>query len=549
MLSVVSLLALSACTPPGIPSRVLLIQAGGIEPKEDARLLRQIDHKLEEFGFLANVSLEPLEAVDVDAARKQARADQAAHAIVMHLETAEERPGALDGTSLYVVRATAHIINTDPVHAETEPLVLEFAHEDTSAGALASGVLDTWTKVFPPHIADVVAHSRQMELVFSGEADTRFIAAGAKLRPYEDFLHARRELVDAYDSYCRSEGERIQRFAEAEGVTCVGNPCGQYALVGVTPEGRPVAEDLSRVPFFSVPVDSSAQWIEPPERLFVLEADGSERRLMRSDNFYGIATLRAGDTITAETFTSEGHSALWGVSATDGSPKKRVLLGPGERNTISEVSPDGSTAFFCLRGGGGCFVQGDGERAEIPDLSWGRWVTPDAGLRLVGELRDEEGIVIVDPANPSAPIRARGRAKGRLHEVVGASAGQVSVISRTGRDCALEHLDVGSGKVLSSAALPACIDSASLLADGRLVGTAVATGPNDVPGDVEVVVWAPGDDAPTPLTVGSFYEEIVYPSPDGSTVFFNRRLEAPPDTRVDTRVYRRSVCSVPLPPR
>ncbi|CAN0458341.1 unnamed protein product, partial [Ectocarpus fasciculatus] len=165
---------------------------------------------------------------------------------------------------------------------------MEFVHEDTSAASLADGALDTWTTVFPPHIADAVGNSRQMAEVFSGEADTRAIAAAVKLRPYEDFLYERRELVDAYASFCRSEGERIQRFAEAEGVTCVGNPCGQYALVGVTPEGRPVAEDLSRIPFFSVPLDSKAQWVEPPERLFVLEADGTERHLMRSDNFYGI---------------------------------------------------------------------------------------------------------------------------------------------------------------------------------------------------------------------------------------------------------------------
>ena len=551
LLAVLSASVAAACSPPGLPSRVLLIPTGEIEPVEDARLMRQINQALDEMGFSAEVDPDGMPALDPAEARKRARKEEAAHAVVIELSTAQERPGALPGSHLYVASATAHVLNEDPEHPATPPVTVEFVREDTSAAGLASSVVVTWADALAPHIADTVAHSAQMDKVFAGEADASALAAAAKMRPYEDFLHARHEEVAAYEAYCRAEGERVRQLSEAEGVRCVGNPCGQYALVGVSSAGRPVIEDLSRVPMFGVPLERDAHWLEPPERLFVLEADGTERDLMRSANFYGIATMRGtGDVITAETFTSEGNSALWGLSAADGAKQRLVLLGKGERNTVSEISPDGSMAFWCLRRGGGCFVQGDGgPKAEIPGLSWARWVAAGAGgqQRLVGELVDQGGVVIVDPASPQAPVRAK--VKGRLREVVGASADRISIIARDdGGRCSLLHLSPTSGRTAAQSPMPLCIADATLLPDGRLVGTAVASREGDVPGDAEVVTWAPGQEAPAVLTSGGFHEEIVYPTADGQRVFFNRRLEAPEHNRFDTRVYRRMVCEVDVPP-
>ncbi|MCO4747714.1 MAG: hypothetical protein KC912_23155, partial [Proteobacteria bacterium] len=203
--------------------------------------------------------------------------------------------------------------------------------------------------------------------------------------------------------------------------------------------------------------------------------------------------------------------------------------------------------FWCLTDGAGCFVQGDGAKTPIPQVWWARWAQAESGLKLIAGQKGG-GLLIIDPNDPEQPKSLK--TVGRLREVLGVSGDKVSVLMRDeARVCSLVHIDVAKTKVLETIEMPMCIESAKMVPDGRIVGTAVVTHPDDVPGDAEVVVWEPGQKVPFQLTTGSFHEEIVYPAHDGSKVFFNRRLESPSDARFDTQVYRRAVCEVELPER
>ncbi|TNE86969.1 MAG: hypothetical protein EP330_20385 [Deltaproteobacteria bacterium] len=544
MRRVLGLALLAACGGSGEAHKIVLVSSGTMESSQDSRLMRDLGDALDEMGFAVVHDPENLGDFDADAARARAGLVDAAHAAVVIFEAGKERPGVLPGTHLWAVRATVHMVNERPEFAAPEPYTLEFVREDSSLTGIASDARDTWVNAFAPYIADAAVHSPQLTAVLNGEGETRALLAVTDLKNYEDLIRSRHETATEYAAYCQAEGERLQSFADAEGITCYGNPCGQYAMVGVNADNRPIVQDLSRLPIFTVPPKRKGYWAEPPERLFVIEADRSERDLLRSGNFYGIGTVNQGHAVGAvETFTSEGTSALWGFDTRDGSKKQMVLLGPGQRNGVSDISPDGAFALWCLRDGGMCHVQAGGAPTELPALSWGRFGWAGSELRIIGADRDG-GVLLVDPTSGKAsPVKA----KGRFRAVAGKTDAGLVFVTRDDRGaCHLVTADA-TGKVLADEAMPQCIDDPTLVADGRLVGTAVVTHPDDVPGDAEVVVWEPGMTAPFPLTSGAYREEIVYPSADGKTVFFNRRMDAPTDPRFDTRVYRRAVCEVELP--
>jgi len=124
----------------------------------------------------------------------------------------------------------------------------------------------------------------------------------------------------------------------------------------------------------------------------------------------------------------------------------------------------------------------------------------------------------------------------------------ISVVMRDRKTwaCSLVHLDASSWKVTKTWPMPACIKSPKLLADGRVVGVAEITGPGDIPGDDEVVVWEPGAESLFQLTQGAYREELVHPTRDGKKLVFNRRLDKPPE-KFSVGNYRRVVCELELP--
>ncbi|MCO4748168.1 MAG: hypothetical protein KC912_25465, partial [Proteobacteria bacterium] len=374
---------LAGCGSAGEAHKAVLLSTGEIDSAADSRLLRDLEDGLDEMGFDIVHDPNPLDSVDAATARSRADRVGAAHAVVLAFESSKEREGALPGSHLYTASVTAHVVNAIEQHPTTKPFGLEFVREDTSATAIASSARGTWLSALAPHIADALLYSPQLSTVMDGEGATKALIAVTDLKKYEDLIGSRHDANLEYETYCKEQGERLHSFAEAEGITCYGNPCGQYAMVGVTPNNRPIVQDLSRIPIFKVPPARKGYWAEPPERLTVLEEDGTERDLMRSGNFYGIATARAGGVGTVEAFTSEGSSAVWGFSTQDGGKEQLTLLAPRERNALSEVSPDGSTTFWCLTDGAGCFVQGDGAKTPIPQVWWARWAQAESGLKLI----------------------------------------------------------------------------------------------------------------------------------------------------------------------
>jgi hypothetical protein len=180
---------------------------------------------------------------------------------------------------------------------------------------------------------------------------------------------------------------------------------------------------------------------------------------------------------------------------------------------------------------------------ELPDFGLTWWVETPDGWMIAGQL--DSGDVAI--SNQHGELRrGRLRVRGSVVSVFSAGPDELAVLEKDDGECTLITARTDTLAVLDRNPLPQCIRSPRMTPDGRLIGVANVTSPGDVPGDREVVIWAPADPELTPLTRGSYVEETVYATPDGARLLFNRRLEDWP-SEYDTRTYRRMVCSMELP--
>ncbi len=539
---------LIGCHGSGKPQRAAMMVVGGIDGRLDARLMKNVKEALTPMGFSIEVLPEAIESGDAEVVRGHAARVDAAHAIVFELKAAQERPGLLDGTFLWSVEATARVVNEDTSLPLGEAYTMEFVGEGTSAATIESNVLDTWEQAFIPHVADALIFSPQVDQLFQGNGNTDELLAAVDIQKYVDFAQIRREAKLEYEQYCRAEQERLDAFSESEGVSCYGDPCGQSVLVGVNAAGRPIAQNVTRRPILTAPPKRKGLWAELPEEVVVYGTDGTPSVLLRSANFYGIGQARYPDYGTVDLFTSEGTSAVYGYDSKDGARKKLVLLDKGQRNRISEVSPDGDMLLGCISRGS-CYLEADGVRRDLPGIDAAKWVRLDQGQLLLAHGGDSEQVWFADPKTPDAkpkviPLPAY------LRSVAGSSGNSVFIVTGSSSEgCSYVELDATQHRIASTVAMPFCPDWPRRMTDGRVVATAELNQPDDVGGDVEVVVWDPELNTPFPLTRGTFQEEFPTPALDNSRVFFNRRMPVPDDSRFRTNDYRRVVCEVEVPER
>ncbi len=531
---------------PGRPVAVVVQVRGGVEADTDAKLAKMFASQLGEIGLEATHNAQTLAAdAPIEEVRKTASDANAAHAVVLDLATVEERDGVIPGTKLFAVTCTAHYLSSDTdAVAVSEPM--EFAYEGTSGRDIVRKVDHAWVEGLAPWVIEQVYTSGAFVPVLEGDTDFDDMQIALELAGWEESVWQRRDRAQGFTDYCDLETERLAALQSGEvtPVSCLGNPCGQNTLLGVDASGRAIVQESTRTPFFPVPLAATNSWAEPPERIFAVsaQAPGEEADLFRSGNFYDFGKVsRNGGYVAMETFGSDRTEAIVTLATGDGTQADLVLLEPRERTRYMLPSPDGSRLLAWLDGGGVVLLWA-GERIDMPHMRQARWVELPDGPAIAAQL-DDDSLALFDRDGKQLP--GKYRLGGRLVDIYDAG-GELAALVRDGYDCRLDRMVETTLARTSREALPSCLKSPRLLPDGRLVGTAEVTMGGDIPGDREVVVWAPGSDEFTQLTSGSFHEETVYPTADGSRVYFNRRLESWPN-EYDVNLYRRVVCWADLP--
>ncbi|MEQ1571138.1 MAG: hypothetical protein ABMA64_36245, partial [Myxococcota bacterium] len=283
------------------------------------------------------------------------------------------------------------------------------------------------------------------------------------------------------------------------------------------------------------PPPDEAHWTEPPERILAIPLGDPAAAvpLVESGNLYGLGAVWPGAAVGGvELFGLDGVDAIYGFDLTDGKRRALALLTEDEQTTFSRVAPDGSGVLACLRGGGCWFSDAEG-RHPVPEMQFGELAQLAGRIVVAGATVD--GLVIGPPTAP-AQVRTPAPVAGFL----GVRDDTLWVQTHTDERCG--RFGYGAGGIVPGGDMP-CLHSATLLADGRVVGIEPWRG--DPP---RVVVWDPDTGVETPLhRRGEFSVERPYPTLDGRVVY-NRQLEPLPRA-LDTQIYRRVVCVAEVPAR
>jgi hypothetical protein len=528
----------------GDPMVLAIVRRGSIHPDVDPQVSTLLAGSLQGRGLAPIAVEEALPAgAELSEARALGRAEGAGHLLVIDLVGVPEREGVLPGTSLFAVSATAYLTSTrpgDPEIAASEPL--EFTYEDATVRAVVSAVASTWAEVLEPWTLDVLFARESFGPVLALEVPSSRVRAASRLRELRQAVEARRAQEAGWWDYCTGEAEQMAALVEAEpGVTCYGDPCRPWNLVGSTADGHALVQEGPRQPIFQIPPTVKPQWTEPPERLFVLDPErpGVERELMRSGNIYGLSRIDPGGHFTAvEIFGADGAEAVVTMDVASGQPVDAVILARRQRTNWVRPGLDGGPLLVRMQGGGAGLVSSVGS-VDLPTLDEGFWVRTPDGDRVLGQLGDLASLYDLE-----------GESTGRLPIegwMTAESDGEtLYVMDGQHGGCRMRELDPRTLKVRETTRLGACLSQPRRLADGRWLGLAELSAPGDSPGDPEVVLWDPAADALLPLTANSFDEEKVSPSPDGRYAWVHRRIGRWP-REFDTKLYRRQVCRVEIP--
>jgi len=523
---------------PGSGTRVVVVRHGAIDTANDLGVAQGVADILADRGFLVTVVPEALPADSADPdmdARWVASAAGAANAVLLSMSTRELREGLEPGTDHHEVRLDARVVNLD-LEATPAEQTLVFASEDTGPVPVARRTAAHWVEATGGFaVRQLFVTPEVGEVSMGARVPIAEINAAEQLRRRERQVAESAERAYAYEAFCEEQEALVASFAD-EGLTCVGDPCGGWSLLGVAGD-EALVQDARRVLWFDVPVRDDPSWSEPPERVLAVDlASGEPRVLLEAQNLYGLGHVLPGAAVgTMDWFSASGHEGIVGFDVATGERRLTVLLGKGERTDVVSVAPDGSAAAWCLRDGGDCFIDQGDRRAPLMTMLEPSWVATANGPVWVGQNGSDLVSVAVDGTT------RRTRLRGRLRDVVSGPDGLAVVVLDEG-DCHYLEVDAVGWTVGKAESLPSCPWHVSPLPGGGLVGIADATaGGDDLPGDSEVVRWRPGDEAWDVVTRGSYREEFPFALPDGRLVF-NRRLARAPRV-VDTEVYRRVVCT------
>lgn len=526
---------------PGLGTRVVVVRQGTLDTANDLAVAQGVADILEDRGFRVTVIDVPLpdDAADpaMDARWAASRAG-AANAVLLSLSTRSLREGLEPGTDHHEVRLDAAVVNLDPDVAVVEQ-TLVFADEATGPVPVARRTRDHWVEATGGFaVRHLFVTPEVGEVMMGAKVPLDELAAAEALRRRESQVAEAAERAYAYEAFCDEGRAQLASFAD-EGLTCVGDPCGGWSVLGVHGD-RVLVQDASRTMWFGVPVRDHATWSEPPERVLSVDpATGEAEVLLEAQNLYGLGHVVPGATVgTVDWFSASGHEGIVGFDLATGARVRSVLLGRGERSTVAAAAPDGSAVAWCRKGDGACFLDRGNGPEDLPDLDEAGWVVaPDGPLWVGGD-----GRMLVARTVDGAEQRVR--LPGALREVVGSGDGRMlSVITEAGDGCQVAFVALDGWRVDGTEDLPGCPWHVRPLPGGGLLAVADATrGGGEPAGDAEVVRWQPGEEAWEVLTTGVYREAFPFVLADGR-VGFNRRLDRAPKV-FDTEIYRRVVCTL-----
>jgi hypothetical protein len=533
---------------PGQPARVAVVMRGSIDPIFDERFHSLIMEELFSYGLEAIAEDEPLQGDDlVRSARELARRVDAGHTLVLDLSSNRERDGSAQGAALYAVELTLHLVpNPDDRPARSQSM--EFTYERTSAGEVATAVGIHWIEGLLPSVVEWLIQSPTLEPMLQGKVSIEETARATKIQALQEPIATRSKITKEFDEYCSRERERLQVLDKANPrpITCTGNPCGQWTLIGLDAQDRVVIQDMSRTPLFKI-LDNELTWIDPPERIIAFSLDAPEEQevLLRAGHFYGYGEISPdGRLATVQPFTMGEILSAYTLDISQRQRHDVSVLSRYERISRAIPAPDGSGVALQLRSGATLFTKGN-NRFQLPRIDQARWITTEKGLRLAGRFGRREIIFI----SPEGAVDEPGvELPSPVARILPLHQGTLPVILRNEFGCALVRVDIQQRTVTEPVQLLECLDWPQMLSDGRLLGTAEVTSERDVPGDPEVVVLDPERNTITVLTSGAFEESGVYPTRDQKRVVFNRDLERWPEA-YNQSIYRRVVCWMDIPAR
>ncbi len=521
------------------PTHVVLgLRGGGSEL--DARLVDGYDAELRRFGFLTTKhgAVERPEAL-VEAAREAG----AAHALLFDLSSERVRDGLTSETGYFRQGLTARVYDAASGE-EVAAHELTFGNEALAGSEVAEGLLSAWIHLLGPEVLETLYARPSVVEVMEGTTDVDIAPRGIALagnRSDVRMIHEQRTLVT---ERCRQLGDALEaaNASSTPRVRCHGDPCGETYLVGLAPDAQSaIVQVESSRPF--VNYQALLRFAETEERIERVPLEGGEPSVLATaSNYYGVGGM-GGTTVAV---VEQGRGANMGVIAVDvASGARRVVAVIGERRAPDGIlpSPDGRSALLTSYGHG--VIVRDGRELVLRSfgLTGPRWVElPSLSVPYVVAAYarwTDEIVLLRDDGEPAVPpVTLVGRFEG----IAGAQNGLVHMLLRDDRGCHHARFDPSTGQMSSVTPISACIAQPRLTSDGRLVGIARVSGPDDTPGDPELVVEDADDGQMRQVTRGTFRE--ANPQVAGERVAFERYLDNPEGLDFDSR--RSVVCWIDL---
>ncbi len=535
--------------------RVMVALRGSVGPDYDPLLVDETVAQLRTIGFDAVAAPAPITEAGpagTEQALDIADAMSAGYTVLLDLEVTRFRDGIEPGTALFDASLAATLLPTNAQPGTTlRSRRVVFAFERTSASDIAVFVRNRWVAALSSDAAGWIYEDVAFQTgVIHGSPPVEEMGFAHTLRENAQDIDDRNRQLARHAEYCARERDALAAQTAAEpAIQCVGDPCGQWTLIGVDARGRALAQDISRDPYFPI-LEPRISWSEPPESVTAIPLDGGEPEIVhRTGHFYGFgSTSPRGEWISLQPFGMRTPAVV--VVPTAGDGEARLAASLGERERISSTVPHPAGRGALGRVGGDYYYFHDGERIVLPNLDTAMWLEREGQApAIVGATSSAWMILNTDGAMEGTPIAITRDDEPRRADVLGRVGGELWAHLESRAGCELARLDL-EHRTSRRDTLPVCLRSEALLADGRLVGVARMLGGHPDPGGHdELVLLDPDALTVTALTNGPLREEVVYVAGgDTPRIVFNRRLEDWP-REFDLGIFRRVVCWTDVPPR
>ena len=523
------------------PTRLTIGVTGGGEQRE-RRLLEGLDAEVRRFGFLTTTHAG---VADRDALLDAAGEEGAAHAVLLELSSERVRDGLTSETGYFRQGLTLRLYDTD-TREEIRASELTFGSEALADSEASPGLLSAWIHSLGPELIEALYARPSVTGALEGAGSVEIHARAIELDAMKSDVDVIRETRTQIADRCRELGEAhaAANAQSAPRVSCYGDPCGETYLIGLTPDGASAIVQIeSSRPF--VNFNGDVRFAETEERIERVPLAGDEPSILATAaNFFGVGAMSPGGTGVVVVERGRGENiGVIGIDAATGERRIQAVLGPRRAPDVVLPSPDGN-AILLTSWGHGIMLRA-GRELSLPSfgITGPRWVTmPSAGIpqALAAYARWSDQLVLLredgTPAVPPATL------VGRFEGIAGAYNTLLHLLLRDSTGCHHARFDPSSGQMSSVTPISACLEQPRLTGDGRLVGVANVTSPEDTPGDPEIALVDPDDGHVRPLTRGTFRETNLHVA--GTRVAFQRYLESPEGVPFDSR--RSVVCWLDL---